>query len=74
MLSPFPEGWSFIASRKTIEKAKLFQASMCLPALRQTCSSCLCSAMRNFSFLSGDIDGNGLIRSLYFAGDTSKVK
>ncbi len=42
--------------------------------VRQTGSSRRCSAMRNFSFLLGDIDGNGLIRSVEFAGDTSIVK
>jgi hypothetical protein len=27
MLSPFPEGWFFIAGRKTIEQAKLSRTS-----------------------------------------------
>ncbi len=53
-----------IASRKTIEKAKLFQASLCPPAPRQAGSSRLCSAMRNFNFLLGFNDGRGLNRSL----------
>ena len=43
---------------------------------RQVNSSRLCWEMRNFSFLLGFSDGNGLKRSLclYFAGDTSIVK
>ena len=42
--------------------------------VRQAGSARLCSAMRNFSFLLGFMDGSGLNRSLKFSGGTLKVK